>query len=116
MLYKAPIVQVLEAEGGMYLNINQHLISSRHDKRFFLYFIAITKNLYNVLMLKFCEVIELILELLKVKVDVTKLQFFHSNIITVFSYSLPNICCQYSSVQVDNFHCVLLIIYYISKK
>ena len=63
MLFKAPIVQVLEAEGGMYLNINQHLISSRHDKRFFLYFIAITKNLYNVLMLKFCEVIELIFEL-----------------------------------------------------
>jgi hypothetical protein len=109
-------VQILEAESYMCF-FNKHLTSIRHDKRFFLYFIAIAKNLYNVSMLKFCEVIELILELLKVKVDVmTKLQFFHSSIITVFSYSLPNICCQYSQVQVDHFHCVLLIIYYISNK
>ena len=115
MLFEAPIVQILEAESYMCF-INKHLTSIGHDKRVFLYFIAIAKNLYNVLMLKFCEVIELILELLKVKVDVTKLQFFHSNIITVFSYSLPNICCQYLSVQVDYFHRVLLIIYYISKK
>ena len=110
MLFEAPIVQILEAESYMCF-INKHLTSIGHDKRFFLCFIAIAKNLYNVLMLKFCEVIELILELLKVKVDVTKLQFFHSNFITVFIYSLPNICCQYSSVQVDHFPCVLLILY-----
>ena len=83
MLFKAPIVQKLEAESYVCF-INKHLTSMRHDKKFFLYFIAIAKNLYNILMLKFCEVIELILELLKVKVDITKLQFFHSNIITVF--------------------------------
>ena len=109
MLLEAPIVQILEAESYMYF-INKQL-TSIHDKRFFLYFIAIAKNLYNALMLEFCKVIKLILELLKVKVDVTKLQFFHSNIITVFSYSLPNICCQYSLVQVDHFPCVLLILY-----
>ena len=106
MLLEALIVQILEAESYMCF-INKHLTSIGHDKRFFLYFIAIAKNLYNVLMLKFCEIIELILELLKVKVDVTKLQFFDSNIITIFSYSLPNICCQYS-VQVDHFVCVLV--------
>ena len=114
MLFKAPIVQVLEAEGCMYLS-NKHLTSIGHDKRFFLYFIAIGNNPYNVLMIKFFQVIELILELLKVKVDVTKLRFFHSNIITIFSYSLPNICCQYS-VQVDHFLSLLLIVCYISKK
>ena len=111
MLFEAPIVQILEAESYMCF-INKHLTSIGHDKRVFLYFIAIAKNLYNVLMLKFCEVIELILELLKVQVDVTKLQFFHSNSITVFSYSLPNICCQYSSVQVDHFHCTTYHILY----
>jgi len=111
MLFEAPIVQILKAKSYMCF-INKHLTSIRHDKRFFLYFIAIAKNLYNVLMLKFCEVIELILELLKVQVDVTKLQFFHSNFITVFSYSLPNICCQYSSVQVDHFHCTTYHILY----
>ena len=84
MLFEAPIVQILEAESYMYF-VNKHISSTGHDKRFFLYFIAIAKNLYNVLMLKFFQVIELILELLEVTVDVTKLQFFHSNIITVFS-------------------------------
>ena len=84
MLFKAPIVQKLEAESYVCF-INKHLTSIQHDKRFFLYFIAIAKNLYNALMLEFCKVIKLILELLKVNVDVTKLQFFHSNIITVFS-------------------------------
>ena len=97
MLFEAPIVQILEAESYMDF-INKHLTSIRLDKMFSLCFIAIAKNLYNVLMLKFCEVIELILEQLHVKVDIrTKLQFFHSNIITIFSYSLPNICCQCSS-------------------
>ena len=83
MLFEAPIVHILKAESYMCF-INKHLTSIRHDKRFVLYFIAIAKNLYNVLMPKVYEVIELILELLKVKVDITKLQFFHSNIITVF--------------------------------
>ena len=111
MLFEAPIVQILEAESYMCF-INKHLTSIGHDKRVFLYFIAIAKNLYNVLMPKFYEVIELILELLKVKVDITKLQFFHSNFITIFSYSLPNICCQYSSVRVDNFYCTTYHILY----
>ena len=84
MLFEAPIVQILEAESYMDF-INKHLTSIRLDKMFSLCFIAIAKNLYNVLMLKFCEIIELILELLQVKVDVMKLQFFHSNIITIFS-------------------------------
>ena len=111
MLFEAPIVQILKAKSYMCF-INKHLTSIGHDKRVFLYFIAIAKNLYNILMLKFCEVIELILELLKVNVGIMKLQFFHSNIITAFSYSLSNIYCQYS-VQVDHFLCALL---YISKK
>jgi len=84
MLFEAPIVQILEAESYMCF-INKHLTSIGHDKRVFLYFIAIAKNLYNALMLEFCKVIKLILELLKINIDVTKLQFFHSNIITVFS-------------------------------
>ena len=75
MFFEAPIVQILEAESYMCF-INKHLTFIGQDKRFFLYFIAIAKNLYNVLMLKFCEVIELILELLKVQVTSRSFSFF----------------------------------------
>lgn len=95
MLLKAPIVQVLEAECSVCF-FSKHY-SSIVFYRYLLYFIAITKNLHNVIMFQLHEVIKFILELLIIKIwiDITKL--LDSNFLSIFSQSLSKTCYQYSS-------------------
>uniref|UniRef100_A0A0A9GMC5 Uncharacterized protein n=1 Tax=Arundo donax TaxID=35708 RepID=A0A0A9GMC5_ARUDO len=89
MLLKAPIVQILEAECSICLFCKHY--SSIVLYRYLFRFIAITKNLYNVVMRKRHKVIKLILELLIVKIwiDITKL--LDSNILSIFSHSPVNL-------------------------
>ena len=104
MLLKAPIVQILQAECCIYL-LSGHLTSVIHDKRFFLCFVAIAKNLYNVRMPKFLEVVKLIFELHIFRIDIRILQFLHSNNTTVFSHSLQNIYAVSTQYKLATFLC-----------
>jgi len=65
MLFEAPIVQILEAEGSVCL-FSEHRLSIILC-RCFLCFIAVAKNLHNILMLKHLEVMKLVCELLIIK-------------------------------------------------
>lgn len=87
MIFKAPIVHILKAECPMYL-LNRHYYSIAFATCC-LYFIAITKKLYNIFMLDLLEVIKLVSKLLEVKIWITATtKYLYSNIHSMFSHSL----------------------------